>query len=318
MKPNIHIDMRSARRRLNFELLEHFEALMRERHVSRAAVSMGIGQPAMSAALARLRDIFGDPLLVRTGQGMVTTERAHEIAVLVREMFDLAERSLSPSASVFDPGKAQAVVTIAASEGIAWLVVPSLMRFLRCHAPGVQIRVQPSDNRRIREYLEESRSDIALSFVQSPPPNLRSSPLYPQRVCSIVSRDHPRIREQLSIEDFVAFPHVSWGTDAIPFPAIEIMVDEAVQAMGYQRKIGLRVPSLLLTPSAVASTDMIATLPERIARRQQDVLPIRIFVPPMELAPTDIRMFWHERTHRDPLMVWLRQILREEAKKLGD
>ncbi|MGD9942852.1 MAG: LysR substrate-binding domain-containing protein, partial [Burkholderiaceae bacterium] len=202
-------------------------------------------------------------------------------------------------------------------EGIAALFMPPLMAHLRVHAPGVLVNVQPSDNRRLREYLEENRAQLALSFVSAPPPKLRASTLYPQRVCCIASRNHKVIRRSLSMEDFLAFPHVSWGAEPIPHPAIETMLDEALRARGLERKIGIRVPSLLLTPEIVASTDMIATLPERLARRSLPVLPIQIFEPPLELGAADISMFWHERTHRDPFSIWLRQLLRELAQKLG-
>ncbi|MDP3135150.1 MAG: LysR family transcriptional regulator [Burkholderiaceae bacterium] len=304
----------ASKQRLNLELLEQFEVLMRESHVSRAAAAMGIGQPAMSAALARLRKVFGDPLLVATGRGMMPTQRGLELAVQARKMFELVDGMLAPPLS-FDPSSIEAHIKIAASEGIAALFMPPLMSFLRANAPGVRVSVQPSDNRRLKEYLEEGRCDLALSFVRFPPQDLRSSTLYPQRVCSIVSRSHPVIRDVLTLEHFLAYPHVSWGAEPIPHPAIEIMVDEALRALGYERQIGMRVPSLLLTPEIVARTDMIATLPERIARRSVQFLDVHIFEPPLSLGAADIGMFWHERTHRDPFSVWLRQTLRDVARQ---
>lgn len=277
---------------------------------------MGIGQPAMSAALARLRVLFQDPLLVRTSAGMMPTQRALEISHQVKQIFTLIETSLVPVSSGFEPTQVNAHINIAASEGIAFLFMPRVMAYLRSHAPGIQVTVRPSDNRRLREYLEEDQCDIALSFVRSPPPNLRSMKIYPQRLYCIASKSHPEIRKALSLDTYLRYPHVSWSADQVPYPSIEIMVDDALRKRNLTRVIGMRIPSILSTPAVVAATDMIATVPERIARHSIAFLPIQILRSPVELGEADISMFWHEKTQRDPLRSWLRTIIRDVALDL--
>jgi len=305
-----------VKRRLNFQLLDYFQALMHERHVSRAAAAMGIGQPAMSAALARLRELFNDPLLIRTNAGMVPTQRAIEIAQHVNQIFALVDSSLSSPSAEFDLPSVQAHIHIAASEGIAFLFVPKLMERLRAQAPGIRVTVKPTDNRRLREYLEGGVCDIALSFVTSPAENLRCTKLYPQRLWCMASANHPEIAGSLSLDMFQRYPHAAWGSDPIPFPAIELMVDNALREIGMARTIGARVPNIMLLPSIVAATDMLATVPERIARSWAKTAPMQILRPPLELGAADISMFWHEKTHSDPLRMWLRGIIRKIAEEL--
>lgn len=291
---------------------------MRERHVTRAAAAMGIGQPAMSSALARLRQVFHDPLLIRTASGMAPTERALELERRVHEMLDLVHRVLAPTQAINDPSEIEANINISAPDSIALLFMPKLMAYLRSNAPGVQVTVRPEDNRRLRELLETGECDIAINFIRSPPQQLRSSKLYPQRVCCIVSHTHPEIKSSLTLDAFVKYSHVLWGVEPVPFPAIELMVDDALNARGLTRRAGIRIANVMLAPAIVASTDMIATVPDRVAHGSIGSLPVKILRPPLQLENADLSMFWHEKTHLDPVQSFIRRILREIAKTLRD
>lgn len=303
-------------RRLNLELLAHFEILMRERHVSRAASAMGIGQPAMSSALSRLREVFQDPLLIRTPSGMVPTERALQLERRVHQMMEMVDTVFAPTQDIVDPRTIEASISISAPDSIALFFMPTLMSYLRRHAPGLQIIVWPEDNRRLRELLEDGVCDIAINFIKEPPQMLRSAKLYPQRVSCIVSRDHPEIRRNLTLDAYVRYPHVLWGMEPVPFPAIELMVDEALDRRGLSRTAGIRVGNGMLAPAIVAATDMIATVSDRVAHASAALLPLNVMRPPIELDGADISMYWHERTHLDPVRSFLRRKLRDTAKAL--
>lgn len=302
-------------KKVNLQLLAHLDALMTERHVSRAAERMGIGQPAMSAALARLREIFRDPLLIKTKRGMEPTPRALELAKRVHQAMALIE-SASRAQQEFDPATAEAHFRIVASEGVAQLFIPPLMKVIREHAQGVRVTVRQADVRRTSEFLREGEYDLVIAYLNKVPEELHQTVLYPQKVCVIVSRDHPSIQGRISLKQYVAFPHVLWGTEPAPYPTIELVVDAQLAKRGLARTAGIRVPNLLISPAVVAQTDMIATVPDRIAQMASQNLPLQVLTPPLALGASDLSMFWDDRMQNDSAHAWLRMTLREIAIKL--
>jgi LysR family transcriptional regulator, mexEF-oprN operon transcriptional activator len=302
--------------RFNLDLLVHFEALMRERHVSRAAISLGIGQPAVSSALSRLREVFQDPLLVRTARGMIPTARAMELETHVREIMRTVGLMLSPDSPSDLPEDLSGTVNISAAHGTALIFLPPLMAQLRRETPGIHITVAQRDNRRIAEYLETGECDIALDIMNAPPQLLRCVRLYPQHIRCIVSDRHPTIKRRLSLEEFVKYPHVLWDTEPVKYPVMELLVNNALRKRGLNRTAGVRVASATLAPAIVAATDMIATVSDRLAYESARTLPLIVLEPPVKLGQMDFSMYWHERTHLDPVRAYVRRAINDIAKTL--
>ncbi|MDI4234173.1 LysR family transcriptional regulator [Bradyrhizobium sp. Arg237L] len=302
--------------RMSLDLLMHFEVLMRERHVTRAAVAIGIGQSAMSSALGKLRDAFKDPLLVRTNRGLVPTARALELEQLVREMLRIANELHSSQVNSVEPRDMEATLNLAAFDGAIHAFLPPLMAHLRAAAPKLQIRVEQVDNRRVGEMLESGDCDISLDIISSPPQQLRCVNLLPQRIMCIASQGHPEIKGGLTLEQFVKYPHVLWGSPSVPFPVIESYVESALRREGLGRSPGVRVPSATMAASIVAETDMIACICDHLADEGMEILPIQVLAPPIRLNEVDIRMYWHERTHHDPVRSYVRKSLQSIAKGL--
>lgn len=302
--------------RLNFQHLQYLQALVEERHVTRAAERMGIGQPAMSTALARLREVFKDVLLVKTTTGMEPTPRAMDLARRVREITDMLN-GRGFEAENFDPATSQARWRILASDGISRTLLPEMMALVTHEAPHMRFTVQPGDPRRLSEYLRDGEFDLALSFVRSPPSELRQTVLYPQRLLCIARQGHPLVNGTLSLQDFVSSQHARWGAPPVAHATMEAMVDEALEALGHARPVTLLVSSLTLLPDVIAGSDLLAVVPEHMARAAALALPIQLLPLPFKVPSVDVSMVWHERLHHDPAHKWMRESLRDIGKKLS-
>lgn len=302
--------------RLNFQHLLYLEALVEERHVTRAAERMGIGQPAMSAALARLREVFKDILLVKTSTGMEPTPRALELARRIREVTDLLEGRGSVDES-FDPRTSQARWRIMASDGISRAVLPELMAIAGEQAPHMRFTVQPADVRRLSEYLRDGDFDLAMAFVRIPPSELRQTMLYPQRLVCIARNDHPQVRGPITLKQYCEQPHVRWGAQPVVHATMEAMIDEALEQLGQSRRVAMTVSSLTLLPGIVARSNLLASVPEQMASSARETLPVQLLPMPLDVPRVDVTMLWHERMHHDPGHKWLRDILRMIGQRLS-
>lgn len=300
---------------LDVQMLACLEALVAEAHVSRAANRMGMGQPAMSEMLARLREIFGDPLLVRTRQGMTPTPRALHAAQKAREALGAIDQAIS-GRERFEAGSAVIDFRIVVLNSLAFSLLPRLVRRLQTDAPGVRVQIQPADVRRTRELLENNECDMVVGYPPSVSSGLHATALFRLHLCCIVRKGHPAIRGKLTLQQFAEYPHVVLGAGPLPVSTIELTVERALRKKRVTRQTGVRVPDLLISPAVVAETDMIATIPERVARGFADSLGLQILKPPFVLEDPSILMIWHERTHRDAGHKWLRQTIRELVKQV--
>lgn len=300
---------------LDIYLLRCLRAFVEEAHVTKAAERMGSTQPAMSAVLRRLRDIFNDPLLVRTEKGMVPTPRARELADSLGIAIDLIDRALAAD-QPFDPATAQMPFELAASESVSFMLMPRLIATVRERAPGVQLRVRIPDLHRARQSLEEGETDLLLSFTRTAPEGLRSSALWGQQLTVIAARSHT-VEENLDLEDFLRWPHAAHmlGRGG---SSIETAIDAALAALKRQRKIGVWLPSAISVPAVVARTDFLATIPAYVAHDFAPLLQLRILPVPVPLDDVRVGMYWHDRMHQNPPHKWLRQTVREVAGELGN
>jgi DNA-binding transcriptional LysR family regulator len=297
---NKHIDL---------HLLVCLEALLSEQSVTRAAEKMGMSQPGMSNALARLRQLTSDLLLVRTSQGMTLTPRGLELSVTVRKGLSVMEEIFSDR-QPFDPTQAGGVVTVAAADSVAMMLIPRLMQTLERQAPGVSIVMRLPDPVHVREWLSDGECDLAIGYFPKLAEGLRFTNLFSQSLSCVAALDHPEIGEQLSLAQYIQARHVVFGSPFSPVSTMEAAMDETLARLGLERQLAMRVSSVLLTPYVVAQTAAVATLPTWLAHHHAKVLPLRVHPLPFDAPLIESRMVWHERTHPVGLYQWVRMLLR--------
>jgi DNA-binding transcriptional LysR family regulator len=290
-------------RQVDLNLLAPLEALLGERHVSRAADQVGLTQSAMSRALRRLRDILGDELLVRTAGGYQLTPRAERIQ---RELTTLLPRLEALFAGeTFDPSSAAEVFRLAGTDYPAAVFGPALFQRILRQAPRSILRFEALHDR-VAEDLESGLIDVMFVGVAAPP-NLRSERLFAERFVCVVAADHPLADQpSLSLEDYLRCSHVVVTTQY----AHQVVIDQRLQALGTPREANLYVPYHATAALAVPDTRLVATLPSRLAAQHAEDPSLRILRAPAEISVMNFLMSWHPRLDDDPGQRWLRDMIR--------
>lgn len=288
---------------IDLNLLRAFDALMNERNVSRAASKLFLSQPATSALLARLREVLKDPLLVRSGRGMAPTERALALAEPVRRVLADIHDILQPLGE-FDSRLSTRTFTIAATEYVAYTILPAFAKQLEALAPHIRIALVAPNHETMVRQMEAGALDLAILNETLIPEQLRSSRFLKDKFCVIARRNHPDIKKRLSLDAFCTLPHVIISPRTGSFFA---QTDEALQALQRKRFVQLSVPYFTLVPEVVANSNMIAVYPTRLANKTAKA--IQILKPPLTIPPFSLQLCWHERAHRDPAHLWLRMMV---------
>jgi DNA-binding transcriptional LysR family regulator len=298
-------------RRLDLNLLLAFEALIAERSVTRAAERMSVGQPAMSASLARLRKFFGDPLLVREGRSLVPTSRALELTASFEEALDLIDSTVRTSRG-FDPRTAHRSFTVMASDYVLVLLLGPLVAELEAEAPNLRLTIRPVAGD-YSEQLDRPQLDLLILPEEAADLQARSARLFSDRLVCAVDEGHPEVGERLTEEQFRTLPLVAYrGT------RMEPMVEHRFRELGIDRAIAVGTESIVIQPLVLAGTRMMALIPERLGRHFAAKAGIRLLDPPYPLAPLHLTMYWASRAGRDPGHRWLRdRILRAAAALAG-
>ncbi|VVQ14020.1 HTH-type transcriptional regulator SyrM 1 [Pseudomonas fluorescens] len=289
-------------RRLDINLLLTLDVLLAEHNVTRAAQRLNLSQPSVSVHLAKLRDIFGDPLLLPGPRGMRPTARADELREPLREALEALERAVAP-ASAFDPALATHTWKIAATDyGESTVVLPALSS-LREQAPGTRLSVIDLTPAHLVKQAEQGVFDLALHISEDAPPELHRRPLFTERYVLAGRVGHPGLMQAPSREQFCGLEHVMVSREGGGFFGV---TDRALADVGLMRKVVLSVPHFLMAMSVLASTDLVAMLPSRLVRGNPA---LQVVDAPLEVPGYEMAMFWGERSHRDPAHKWLREQL---------
>jgi DNA-binding transcriptional LysR family regulator len=292
---------------IDLNLLVVLRALLSERHVTRAALRVGLSQSATSHALHRLRDSFQDPLLVRSGRGLTLTPRAANVLPVLERALGELETALAGEPA-FDPRTARRTFSIGTSDYLQALVMGPLLRELAARAPGIDLSVVVFPN--LRELLESGAIDLALSVPLPELNPFRQDALFEDEFVCMVRRDHPQLKRALSLAKYVAQRHVVIAPSGTPGS----LVDGALAQLGLERRVALRVTNFLIAPVIVCQTDFVNTMPARLARQLAKTYPLRLLAPPLELPTFQYRMFWHPRLDQDPAQRWLREFVAGVSK----
>ncbi|QQZ39786.1 LysR family transcriptional regulator [Pseudomonas sp. SK3(2021)] len=289
-------------RRLDINLLLTLDVLLAEHNVTRAAQRLNLSQPSVSVHLAKLREIFGDPLLLPGPRGMRPTARADELREPLRRALEALELAVSP-ASPFDPGAAVNTWNVSASDyGESTVILPALAG-LRAAAPGTRLAVLELEPGRLVRQAEQGSIDLALHTREDSPPGLRRRLLFSERYVLVGRAGHPRLQRRPSLAQFGKLEHVVVSPDGGGFHGV---TDSALGEVGLTRRVVLSVPHFLFVLSALASTDLVAMLPSRLVR---DNPALKVVEPPLAVPGYEMAMLWHERCHRDPAHQWLREFI---------
>lgn len=295
---------------IDLRMLRCFEALVEERHVTRAADRMDMSQSGMSTTLARLRSVFGDPILVRTAKGMELSEQAPEIAGRVRRA--LKEIDLAISGPVeFEPSTAKATFNVMASDYVGRLILPQLMQRIHEEAPGIRLTVVAPQPNRIREALANSEVDLVVGFFHNLADGLFQTTITSETLVCLVRKNHPTVAETLSLEQYAELEHVSYSAPPAFMSSVEVTLDLALQQAGHSRICVMNVSSLSMMPRIVEQTDLIATLPLGFAQTFLKSTELRIVNLPIELEPLPVRAIWHEHMNANPSHRWLRRLVQD-------
>ena len=284
---------------LDFTLLAAFEALLLERNVTRAAERVGMAQPSMSNALSRLRHLFDDELFVRTPNGMQPTARALSLARPITEMLGQVRRLLAAD-TAFDPATSERRFVLGVAPFATYTLLPALLPMFRREAPLAQMHFFSLELQDESRLLDESRMDLAVGIVCDLPKRFGTRVLYHDRPVCIARKAHPALRNGLTLEHFVALPHMH----ATHY--MQAVVDAALAQHGLVRRIAISGHNYLATGVAVANSDLLAIVPERMACDMARHGAIEVHDVPLPLEAQPVGLAWSKHGQSDPAVTWLR------------
>ncbi|WP_178076461.1 MULTISPECIES: LysR family transcriptional regulator [unclassified Pseudomonas] len=285
-------------RRIDLNLLVILDALLGEQHVTRAAERLHLSQPAVSHALARLRDFLGDPLLVRAGSGLVPTARALELAAPLAEILAQVQSLLAPN--TFDPASARRTFRLAMSDYGAAIILPGLIRTLRAEAPGIDLQISHASREGMVEGLLNGDIDLAAGVLPELPGELRSTPLFEERYVCLLDRHSLPADGQLDLPTYLSRPHVLLEMRGSGTPEIE----RTLTALRERRRVAISLPHWSAAPRFISGTDLILTVASR-ALNEVDDQSLIVVPPPFEIAPFTFVSAWHKRRGGDQALNWL-------------
>jgi DNA-binding transcriptional LysR family regulator len=292
-------------RDVDLNLLKAFEALFEERSVSRAAARLGIGQPATSNALARLRASFGDELFLRDGRRMMPTPVAEALAEPIGRALDAAREALQPR-RLLDPATLRRKFTLASGDYALVTILPGLLHRLRRQAPLVDLRVRFVEKHRVFDLLDSGQLDLALGVFPQIPKRLRSATAFEEQFRCLLHKNHPALQTRMTAASYAALPHLLVTERGDEFGA----VDQALLPLGLTRRIVVTVPSVLAARRLILESDLIATVGERLAKLFGAEPSLATFAPPIEIEAWRMSVLWSQRSRKDEALAWLvRQIV---------
>ncbi len=299
--------------KIDLHLIRVLHTVLTERSVSRAALRLGMYQPQVSAALKRLRELAGDPLLVRSGATMVPTDAALRMIEPSASILRAAE-VLFTDARGFDPQTAGNTFRIAASDYLDPYFLPGLVADLKARAPGVRVEIHPlSAGADYHVSLAQGEIDIVIGNWLQPPDDLHRAELFTDEVVCLVAADHPAVRRGWSVEDWLASEHVA---PTPTHPGARGVIDEHLESQGLDRNITARCAHFGLIPPMVASSLLVLTTGRLFCERYLQSLPLKILPLPLAFPQLTYYQLWHERSHGSAAAKWLRSRIKAVAQGL--
>jgi len=306
--------------RIDLNLLEYLDVLLRERNVTKAASHLGLSQPAMSNGLGRLRILFDDPLLVRTSDGMTPTERALELQPVIREVLAKIDRAVQPQAA-FDAASAERFFRIMATDYAESTIFPHILHRLREAAPGIKLDIMtPSDVSFLD--VEQGKVDMVINRFDSIPQSFHQKTIWEDNFACMFSVDNP-IRNNFTLDTYLQAQHV-WvsktgmgvGVGMNPDDVQRLgWVDEALNLIGKQRRITVFTRHYQAAMLMAEQNDLIVTIPSKAAQLQAHNPRVVVEKPPFDIPPIALKMAWSPLLQNNPAHQWMRRLIVEVARK---
>ncbi|QCB44643.1 LysR family transcriptional regulator [Hydrogenophaga sp. PAMC20947] len=299
--------------KIDLHLIRVLHTVLTERSVSRAALRLGMYQPAVSASLKRLRDLAGDPLLVRSGSGMVPTEAGLRMVEPAAHILRSAEMLFSDARS-FDPASTTQTFSLAASDYMDPKFLPLLVAQLKAQAPNCLIDIHPlSADADYRRQLAMGQVDVVIGNWPKPPDDLHLGRLFGDEVVCLVANHHPAVKRGWDQEAWLAIDHIA----PMPtHPGARGVIDDHLATQGLVRNIAVRCPHFGLIPAMVADSLLVLTTGRHYCERFVDTLPVQILPPAVPFPRMMYYQLWHERTHGSAAGRWLREQIKNVAASL--
>jgi len=293
-------------KKLDLNLLMAFDALLRERGVTRAAEQLGLTQSAMSHALSRLRLFFNDPLFVRVGDAMHPTPKAEQLGETVLAIVAMVQNDLI-SQTGFDASMARRAFKLSMTDMGELVFLPKLIEQLRIQAPHCSIRTMQIPPERVEVALESGEVDLALGSLSTVPQGLFQQELFQHHFVTLISSANKEVGGHITLDQFCRMQHI-----VVTQSGKSDFYDRVIEENGVQRDVYLITPHFLVVPLLLEKNpDMVATVPLELGRVFQKYRGVRMLDPPVPLPSFSIRQHWHPRYHHDEANIWLRRMVKE-------
>ena len=307
--------------RVDLNLLVYLDVLLRECNVTRAAEELGISQPAMSNSLRRLRDLFGDPILVRTSDGMTPTDRALELQPMVRKVLSAAEQAILPKTE-FNPMESNRIFRIMASDYTESTLLPVLLRELRKQAPNIRLDIMTPSDVSFHD-VERGKVDMVINRFDSLPQSFHQVHLWDDSFSCVMSSNNP-VKDNWNLQSYLSSKHI-WvsktgmgvGVGMTPDDVQRLgWVDEALSKQGVKRDISLFTRHYQVALLLAEQDDLIVTIPSMSAKSIAGSDRVVILEPPFEIERMRLKMVWSPLLQHDPGHKWLRQLIKSVSVEL--
>ncbi len=306
--------MPKLREQLDLHLLRVLQSLLKEHSVSRTAIRLGMSQPAVSNALRRLREITGDPILLRGKKGMVPTERGPFLLAHATEALQAIER-ISAAAEPMDPSQSTRVFNLGAPDYLDGAFIPDIAERVRRQAPQARLVVHTiNPDLDYVQALEEGELDVVIGNWLEPPEKLHLARLFDDEVVCMLGRHHPLAQRGLSLQHYLDMPHLAPSahvTDKRGF------IDGCLAEQGISRQVQMVVPYFGLVPGILSRTDMVFTTNRQFAEYYARILPITVVPCPIHFPKMRFYQLWHPRTHNAAELLWFRRCIAQAAGRLN-
>lgn len=290
---------------IDLNLFTVFEAIYKHRNLTKAGESIGLSQSAVSHALSRLRKLCNDPLFVRLPGNMEPTRQAIHIYNLLEPSLNGIRTILNKQVE-FDPGSMKKTFKLSMSDYSAMIILPPLLDALNKKSFDIKIEIYDCPADETQKELDKGRIELVIGHRDVGQRIYRKS-LFTDKFVCVVRKDHPIIKERLTLARYLRSQHAIFSLRANG----DAVVEKTLTQMGYQRNIAVRVPHIQTLPRIIETTDMVGTIPNKMAMLYSGKNKLRIFKPPIDFPPLEVMLYWHEKLDSDQANQWMRSLISE-------
>lgn len=298
-------------RSIDLNLLTVFDAVMSERNISRAADKIGMSQPAMSAALGRLRLVVKDELFIRTGRGVRPTSRAVELEIPIHNVLNVIKKTLSQPAE-FDCRSSKKTFNLASMDLASVLIVPMLLRRLHTLGAGISVNICSFTDQQILDRMRRSQVDFNIDYKQIVDDDFHNILVHTDTACCLANKEHSVFKNEMTRDSYLQAQHLV----VPPHAGRASVIDEYLKSQDVVRHKTMTVPSLLSYPYIIANSDLISTLPRSVAEVYADKFDLKLFDLPFGDFSVNYYLMWHKSFDDDHSHSWLKKILLDICNNL--